>query len=73
MKRHDDKICMRHMLDHATEAVQMAKDRTRQDLDSDRQLNLSLARLLEVKTSLPLRVKAGGYMGMSYERPACNP
>jgi uncharacterized protein with HEPN domain len=36
------------MLSHAVEAVEMARDRTRQDLDRDRQLNLSLVRLLEV-------------------------
>jgi uncharacterized protein with HEPN domain len=36
------------MLDHAVEAVEMARGRTRQDLDTDRQLNLSLVRLLEI-------------------------
>lgn len=36
------------MLDHATEAVDMARGRTRADLDYDRQLNLALVRLLEI-------------------------
>ena len=36
------------MLDHAKEAVAMAAGRTRSKLDSDRQLNLSLVRLLEI-------------------------
>ena len=36
------------MLDHALEAVAMAKGKTRADLDEDRQLNLSLVRLLEI-------------------------
>lgn len=36
------------MLDHAREAVEMAAGRTRQHLDDDRQLNLSLVRLLEI-------------------------
>ena len=48
MTRHDPKVRLRHMLDHAREAVEMARGRTRADLDSDRQLNLSLARLLEI-------------------------
>jgi len=36
------------MLDHASEAVSMARGRTRGDLDSDRQFNLAMVRLLEV-------------------------
>ena len=48
MTRHDDRARLRHMLDHAIEAVALAKGRTRQDLDKDRLLNLSLVRLLEI-------------------------
>jgi len=36
------------MLDHAKEALSMVDGRTRADLDCDRQLNLSLVRLLEI-------------------------
>jgi hypothetical protein len=36
------------MLDHAREAVEMARGKTRADLDSNRQLNLALVRLLEI-------------------------
>jgi uncharacterized protein with HEPN domain len=36
------------MLDHAREALVMAQGRTRADLDSNRMLNLSLTRLLEI-------------------------
>lgn len=36
------------MLGHAREAVAMASGRTRGELDTDRQLNLSLVRLLEI-------------------------
>lgn len=43
-----DLVRLRHMLDHAVEAVEMARGRSRQDLDTDRQLNLSLVRLLEI-------------------------
>jgi hypothetical protein len=36
------------MLDHAREAVAMATGKTRDDLDTDRKLNLALVRLLEI-------------------------
>jgi uncharacterized protein with HEPN domain len=48
MSRHDGDIRLRHMLDHAREAVAMASGKTRRQLDTDRQLNLSLVRLLEI-------------------------
>jgi uncharacterized protein with HEPN domain len=47
---------LRHMLRHAVEAVEMADGRTRSDLDRERQLNLSLVRLLEVVGEAPSRV-----------------
>jgi uncharacterized protein with HEPN domain len=48
MSRHESDIRLSHMLDHAREAVAMASGRSRDELDTDRQLNLSLARLLEI-------------------------
>jgi uncharacterized protein with HEPN domain len=39
---------MRHMLDHAREASVMCEGRTRADLDADRQLQLSVIRLIEI-------------------------
>lgn len=48
MSRHEGDVRLRHMLDHAREAVAMARGRTRADLDTDRQLNLALVRLLEI-------------------------
>jgi uncharacterized protein with HEPN domain len=39
---------LRHMLEHAREAVAMVRGKTRADLDTDRQLNLALVRLLEI-------------------------
>jgi uncharacterized protein with HEPN domain len=48
MSRHEIDVRLRHMLDHAKEAVGMVRGRTRRDLDNDRQLNLSLVRLLEI-------------------------
>ena len=48
MTRHDDRIRLRHMLDHGREAVAMLQGRSRADLDFDRQLNLSIVRPLEI-------------------------
>ncbi len=39
---------LRHMLDHAREAVALAAGKSRADLDADRLLNLALVRLLEI-------------------------
>jgi uncharacterized protein with HEPN domain len=36
------------MLDHAVEAVEMTHGQSRQDLDTDRKLNLALVRLIEI-------------------------
>lgn len=44
----NDNIRIRHILDAAREAIELAKDCSRSDLDNDRKLNLSLVRLLEV-------------------------
>jgi uncharacterized protein with HEPN domain len=56
MSKHDDRVSLRHMLVHAAEAVEMAQGRTREDLDRDRQLNLSLVRLLEIVGEAAARV-----------------
>jgi len=48
MTRHDDMIRLRHMLDHAREAVAMIRGRTRPDLDRNRMLELALVRLVEI-------------------------
>jgi uncharacterized protein len=58
MSRHDGDIRLRHMMDHAREAVAMASGRTRSELDTDRQLNLSLVRLLEIVGEAAGRVPA---------------
>jgi len=44
----DDEIRLRHILDAAQEAVQFIEGHCREDLDTDRKLNLSLVRLLEI-------------------------
>ena len=48
MSRHESLVRLRHMLDHAREAVAILEGRSREDLDRDRQLNLALVRLLEI-------------------------
>lgn len=48
MTRHDEVTRLWHMLDHASEAIEMAGGRRREDLDKDRMLNLSLVRLVEI-------------------------
>jgi|GEM_PF-2867261 len=47
MSHHEDETRLRHMLDHAAEAIEMVRGRTRRDIDADRQLNLALV-LLDV-------------------------
>lgn len=44
----DDKIRLRHILDAASEAVSFTEGQYRKNLDTDRKLNLSLVRLLEI-------------------------
>lgn len=48
MPLHREKVRLRHMLDHAREAINMIHGKTRADIDADRQLNLALVRLLEI-------------------------
>jgi len=48
MSRHDDVIRLRHMRDHAAEAIAMTRRRKRADLDDDRMLELALVRLMEI-------------------------
>ena len=48
MSQRETNLRLRHMLDHAQEAVAMAQGKTRTDLERDRKLNLALVRLLEI-------------------------
>ncbi len=56
MSRHDPMVRVHHMLDHAREAVEMVRNRSRQDLDTDRMLNLALVRLMEVVGEAATRI-----------------
>ena len=60
MSRRDDSVPMRHMLDHAREAVVMIHGRTRQSLDTDRMLQLALTRLVEIIGEAAARVTPAG-------------
>lgn len=48
MSLRDDRTALRHMLDHANEALDMASAHDRNDLDTDRQFGLAIVRLLEI-------------------------
>jgi len=48
MSRHESAISLRQMRDYAREAMDMVRERFRDDLDTDRMLNLALVRLLEI-------------------------
>jgi uncharacterized protein with HEPN domain len=56
MTRRDDTTRLRHMLDHAREAVDLARGGSRLSLDADRKLNLALVRLVEIVGEAAARV-----------------
>ena len=60
MRPREDEVRLRHMLDYASEAIQLATNRSRSDLEDDRTLNLSLVRLVEVVGEAASRVTAEG-------------
>ena len=43
-----DLVRLRHIVDAVREAIAFSRGRSREDLDTDRMLNLSLVRLLEI-------------------------
>jgi len=48
MSQHNDEVRMRHMLDYSREALELSRDLSREDLDSDRVMELALVRLIEI-------------------------
>ncbi|MBM2812219.1 MAG: uncharacterized protein HW416_2978 [Chloroflexi bacterium] len=48
MTRHDDRVTLRQMLDHAEEAIAALGDRSKPELEADRFLGLVLVRLAEI-------------------------
>ncbi len=70
MSRREAAVRLRHMLDHAREAVEMAHGKARSDLDSDRKLNLALVRLLEIVGEAATRMtlaERNQYPGIPWE------
>ncbi len=61
MTRHDDTTRLRHMLDYATEAAEMAEGRQRRDLETDRQFCLALTHLVEIVGEAAARVSPEGH------------
>jgi uncharacterized protein with HEPN domain len=56
MPSHNDDVRLRHMLDYSREAILLAEKRGRPDLDTDRMLQLSLVRLVEIVGEAASRV-----------------
>ena len=56
MSRHDERNAIRHMIDHAREAVSLAAGRTPEQIKSDRVVHLALARLFEIVGEAATRV-----------------
>ena len=61
MSDHDDRLPMHQMLEHAREAVEMIRGRTRTELQASRLLQLALVHLVQVVGgSGPARVSRAG-------------
>jgi uncharacterized protein with HEPN domain len=56
MSKHDDMVRLRHMLEHAREAVVLMQDKNRSDLDNSRLHVLALVRLVEIVGEAASRV-----------------
>ncbi len=56
MSRSDPAARLRHMLEHAREAIALVGGKARQDLDQDRVLSLALVRLVEIVGEAAARV-----------------
>jgi uncharacterized protein with HEPN domain len=48
MSKHDDEVSLRHMLEHAREAVTFVTGKDHSDLEASRILSLALVRLIEI-------------------------
>jgi uncharacterized protein with HEPN domain len=58
MPSHEDEVRLRHMLDYSREAISPAERWSRRDLDTNRMLQLSLVRLVEIVGEAANRVSA---------------
>ena len=55
-----DAVRLRHMLDAATEALEFAGERTKEDVNSDRMFALALVKLIEIIGEAAARVSPEG-------------
>lgn len=62
MTRHDDLARLRHMLEHAREAVSMVAGKEGEDLRTERMLELALVRLIEIIGKAAARVSPEGQL-----------
>ena len=60
MTEHDDRLPMHQMLEHAREAVEMIRARTRADLRTNRMLQLALVHLVHTVGEAATRVSVAG-------------
>lgn len=60
MARHDDRVYLRHMLDHAQTAVTLSKGKGRADLETEPMLRYSLLHLVCILGEAANRVSATG-------------
>lgn len=58
MTQHDPIVRIRHMRDHAVEAIEMLGDRTLDQLQGDRVLQLALVQLIEIVGEAASRIPA---------------
>jgi uncharacterized protein with HEPN domain len=58
MKQHDPWIRVRHMRDHAQEAIELLGDMTLEELRTDRTVQLALVQLVEIVGEAASRVDA---------------
>lgn len=56
MSRHEDTVSLRQMLDHIEEAAALARERTRDDIETDRVFFLALLKLVEIVGEAATRV-----------------
>ena len=58
MTQHNPDVRLRHMCDHALEAMQMLGDATLEELRGDRKLQLALVQLIEIVGEAASRIPA---------------
>jgi uncharacterized protein with HEPN domain len=60
MTEHDDRLPMRQMLEHAREAAEMIRGRTRAEVQTHRMLQLALVHVVQTVGEAATRVSAAG-------------